>query len=681
LTISAGNGGVTIDKPVILLPSPNGNLNITTSANGALTGSGGDTPDLLMSDSAAKSYVNSSTFGINDHASTPIENDNDSPAVLNINGNMENFFFVASKKATISVGGEMRNSYFQGQNLQPGDTTFIKVTGQLILPNSKSFFPLDNALSATMASELNASFLSSLLDANGNPIFSGSSVVAPTFFYTAGSLAVAAGKVSQAQFNLLVNTDAQGVQTLKTFYLQPIDPTTGKPQVDPVTGKAVVDLNNPITILSVDALNFFLANSANISTDLTTPTKGLLLSGPGDFSIRAGSVDLGFSLGIQTLGAGYSADGSIVGNPALLPTDKTMPAGANIDLNIVDGGLTMFSSTIATTGGGDINITALNGTVNVGSSSGLGLQNPTSGIFAAGPGSVTVLAGGTIDISGSRIATFDGGNITLTSLTGDVDAGNGAANDLTVYLSQFDPVSKTLVHLENIFNGSGIIAYTLPLNLPNDDGSIILHNSPTALPGNINITSKEGSIIGGEGGIVQEPLNGNESSAPMVNLDAKLDINLKGSGIIGGTVSLKAGRDVSGLAIAVGDAFVNAGQNFSGTLLSGGIASLSAGGISTGTVIGITGINVGGGGTVEATLLSQNVSVGGAQAAGLATTATASAASQSASQEATAQAKDQTGQDTSQSGDDDEKKKVKRILLAKSTGRVTVILPGAPKTK
>ncbi len=680
LSIDAGMGGITFNKPVTLFPSAYGELSLTTSDKGPLIGTGSQTtPDLLMSDSGSTSYTSTTTFGINDHKSTPVQIDNYNPVVLDIAGDMNNFFLVTPKETQIAVHGDMNNSYFQGQNLHSGDVTSITVDGKITIPNSKSFYALGDALSDAVAAELTPGFLGSLVDANGNPIFpGGAGLVAPTFYSMPGGLSLAAGKISTPQFQALVTTDASGNQVLNTFY--PPQIVNGVVQTDPATGKILPDLTQPVTILNTTILNYFYQNSPNISVSATTPADGLILAGQGLFKISADSVDLGYSLGIQTLGAGYSADGSIVGNGALIHESTS---GAAIQLDVTHD-LTMFSSTIATAGGGDINITA-GGSINVGSSSGLGLQNPTSGIFAAGPGNITVTATGTIDIAGSRIATFDGGNITLLSLQGDVNVGDGAANDLQVYLSEVNPLDGSVVRLENIFNGSGILAYTLPLTLQSDDGTVTLHFSPTELPGNITVTTPQGSIISGQGGIVQEPLNGNESSAPIVDLKAGThdgstviypgDIDLGSSGLIGGTVKLDASRNINGPVIGIGDVSLNAVQNIGVTVLSGGTVSLSAGGTATGTLIGVTGISVGGGDTGALSLLSQNVSVGGAAAAGLATTASASAASQSATQEANTQAKEQTGQDTTQTDDDEKKKRGQRILLAKSTGRVTVILP------
>ena len=79
-----------------------------------------------------------------------------------------------------------------------------------------------------------------------------------------------------------------------------------------------------------------------------------------------------------------------------------------------------------------------------------------------------------------------------------------------------------------------------------------------------------------------------------------------------------------------------------------------------------------GSGKFEGVALSQSVSGGGAQTA-LATTATASANSQTASAQQSGAQK--AGTSDQQAPADDEKKKLKRPMLVKYTGRVTVLLP------
>ena len=87
LYITAGAGGVKLvggsTEPfdqLILFPSPQGSLTINTTSGGSLVGgmgSSGEVFDLIVSDSGSKQLTASSsdsscTFGINDHAPTPI---------------------------------------------------------------------------------------------------------------------------------------------------------------------------------------------------------------------------------------------------------------------------------------------------------------------------------------------------------------------------------------------------------------------------------------------------------------------------------------------------------------------------------------------------------------------------------------------------------------------------------
>jgi hypothetical protein len=57
------------------------------------------------------------------------------------------------------------------------------------------------------------------------------------------------------------------------------------------------------------------------------------------------------------------------------------------------------------------------------------------GIYTSDQGDVTVIADGDIDLNGSRIATYNGGNVTVESLDGNINAGTGGAGfvSMTAY--------------------------------------------------------------------------------------------------------------------------------------------------------------------------------------------------------------------------------------------------------
>jgi hypothetical protein len=256
-----------------------------------------------------------------------------------------------------------------------------------------------------------------------------------------------------------------------------------------------------------------------------------------------------------------------------------------------------------------------------------------------------------------------------------VDVGSGGNNYVTVPLAG---------RQAGQIYGSGIVAISLPDSerLPGDPDS----------PGDIIVNAPRGNIIASQAGILQLALDGNVSGGPKVTLTAGTaavkddngniitpaipgNIDLGGSGLIGGAVTLTAQGNISGLIISRQNSDINAAQNFSGTLLSAGAADVSAGGTVAGVIIGVGGANVSG--TVTADVLGQNVSVnGGTSQSTLGTTATATAASQSAANQATSDAAQEVASDDSQ--DDEKKKKGKGgPALSRRTGRVTVILPKA----
>jgi filamentous hemagglutinin family protein len=671
LSIQAGAGGIDFETPVLLFPSPYGQLSLTTLNGGTLSGSGNSTYDLEMSDSSDDNWVKGASSFL-DHASVPLHLNDPNPVVLNISGDMDNFLLVTPKATQITVLGNINNSYFQIQNLHASDVSTVTVDGSYFSRNENTFENLAAPLSSTLAAELGNSvgFLDGLVYANGTKVFSGTT--APDFSYTPGGLVLAiTGKLTDDQFNQLVNLDANGNPvSLKALYA---------PVESMQNGVIVVTGYSPVTFLDLPTLEYFHTATADVPpppqlTGISNPFRDTI-GGPGQFIMTAGSIDLGSSGGILSRGP---AD-----NTALAPLSAT---GANITLNAAQN-LTMFSSTIASYFGGNININA-GGTVDVGSSAGVGLNNPAAGIYTVASGNVNIVASGTIDLEGSRVATFDGGNINLESLYGDVNAGNGAATDVQVTSYGIDPTTKDLVSVTPVFNGSGILAYTLPAVIQGSDTdnsgnsfNVTVDESTTAQPGNITVTTPRGNIISSDGGIVQEPLNGNEAPGPTVTLTAGThngaqvtylgNIDLSGSGVIGGAINLDASGSITGLVIGRQDTSVNAVQNFNGTLLSGGTASLSAGGTVSGTIIGVAGINVGSGTLGNVQLLSTTVS-GAGTGAGLSTTATASATATAASAQTSDTSQQQVASNNTQ---DDDSLKKNRPLLAKLVKRVTVILP------
>ena len=568
-----------------------------------------------MSDSGTTQWVKGQgTFGDGDHAASPIQLANPNPVVLNISGSLSDLTLAFPKAADITVGGDMLNTGFLGQNLRPGDVTSINVAGQIFFRTQATYYTLADDLPdyEDSSSKINT-IIQYAYDANGQKL----NINPPTFNYNPDTQQVSVvGKLSLATYTEL--SQIAFVQLLINGVPQFINPDAPVPQpvLVPIGASGFL---TPAVLLAL------YNNSQNLPDNLPT---GLQLAGPGAFKVTGGSIFL------PDNGAGVASTGAAL-NPALAPLANT---GANISVTTTSGDLDMNGSFISTFSGGGIIVNSA-GAVNVGTAQDFGFASAGTprGIYVEGPGDLSVTAQGDINVAGSRIETFDGGNITLLSENGNIDAGNGSQGTFTPTIYEIDSATGRVLQISPTFSGSGIEALTLPATLTGFDRAasklVTLDLGSAAVPGNISISTPRGNIVASSGGILQEPLNGNTTAGPSVTLSAGSrdnqgnvafvgNIDVSGSGVIGEAVTATATGSISGLLIGSQSVTVAAVQSFNGTVVSAGSANISASTIG-GNIIAVGGINVGAGSVVTGNLLSQSVS-GGGQAAGLATTATAS---------------------------------------------------------
>ena len=198
-----------------------------------------------------------------------------------------------------------------------------------------------------------------------------------------------------------------------------------------------------------------------------------------------------------------------------------------------------------------------------------GDPNSPKGIFTTSGGDVSVTANGNINVNGSRIAAYDGGNIDIESLTGDVNAGAGGSGYVTLQALQLDPVTHQLVGIPATIPGSGILATTVV-------GS-------DATLGNITVNTPNGSINASSGGIIQIAFNGADTQNSLIDLNAGLDIIASGSGVIGANVTLHAGRTITGLFVAQHNLDAKA-ANFGPGLLFGPTVTVNQTGDNSGGI-------------------------------------------------------------------------------------------------
>ena len=684
LDINAGSGGVILGQNIILFPSATGlgGLNIHTAGSfetlavekylalppdlQASTAWPSAQASIVISDSGGIQYLASGNFGLTEHASQPLYlgSETAAGASVMVGGDMDNILLSFPEAASVTVAGNMNRSTIIAQNLKSTDVTRISVGGDVI--NRDEF----TSISLTTAPDL------SLLQL-AYPAGSESGLIGRLHYDPASRTLTVQGR--------LTSSDASGLAGVP---IQVLD-KNGIPEFDA--------LGNPVLkyvpLLDSSTINKLLAATADVP-EFLNPFSGFIIGGGGQFVLTAHTLDLGTTAGIQSEGPNLNS---------VLASAAHLTRGADIIVNLT-GDLNMFSTAISSLNGGDITIKVgfdasgnvlvnPNASATIGSSTYAGTSDFARGIFTSLKSDVSVIAGGDININGSRIAAYDGGNVTVESLNGNINAGNGGNGSVSVEEIYVDPVTYQIYNFTPTIPGSGILATTFPARnqyLP----------APTWGVGNILVEAPNGDVSASAGGVVQLPLNGNNypdalvgiyagyelrdsgghpvnavnmADGSPVKVSAGRDIDASGSGVIGSTIALDATGDIIGVVFARNNINLNAQQNVSVTALAQGSVSVNSGGTISGTIIGVGGVSASGS-SIDASLLSQNVSASGDTsgakqgfAQGAAANGTSSAASASGDSAKTSKVTD--------SGEDDSLNKKKGIALAQKVSRVTVILP------
>ncbi|HXR05544.1 MAG TPA: filamentous hemagglutinin N-terminal domain-containing protein [Verrucomicrobiae bacterium] len=531
LNVTAGSGGVILGAPgsstsLTLFPSAQGSLTIDTTGSlvsdlNSISGAP-QLFNLVVSDSSSHQYTSSTSFGINDHAASPVHLNNPTPMELDIAGNMQLVNLVVPEAAQINVGGNMINCGFQGMNLSPapgfqvqvqeadGSTrmvtvdpgvTSISVTGDIY--DRSAFTDLTGV---TPAEAANLFYLSESLSSSIS-----AATLASSFFYNPATETLTYENINTATLQNVLNV-------LNNLPVQ--EYINGVPQYvngDPADG--VILAPNPVSVLGnpttpgTVAYALLAQYNALGAIPKNANTFGYFIGGGGQFNVTARSIDLGTSAGIQSEGVSLY---NIRGNyplAGLFGTGGAFNHGADVNVTTTGshsggetansdliGDLDMYSSSIASMFGGNISIN-VGGDVNVGSSVFTVNSLNVRGIYTTSQGDLSIIAEGNIDCNGSRIVTYDGGNITVESLNGSVNAGSGASTPVQVTGFYENPVTHAVYTTSPQIPFSGIVALTFPAR----DAS---YPAPPSTLGNILVEAPNGDINANAAGILQIALNG-----------------------------------------------------------------------------------------------------------------------------------------------------------------------------
>ena len=651
LEIHAGAGGLVLGNDVVLYPSPLGSLHITTMDHGSIASTAGNYFQLVMSDSASSDYRNFATGHGTSDKPTPLHVGDTDPVSLIVDGDLQNFFLRSPKRTDITVGGNALNFTFEGQNLSLNDASHITIGGKFFSRSDRTGGT--DGLGILSDSPSEAAFFHIFVD----PLYLANQDVAAKVAYNSTThTLVFQGKMTEADRQFLLNP-----------YVLVLDPFN-VPLRDNAGNLIYAHANFTADTAAINAL---YAASQDVPTS-GLAYNGLQIGGPGSLAISAQTMDFGISHGIRSVGA--------FNNYSLASISQK---GANLTLSLAgysyidDTGklvakpdLTMTSSQIASYNGGDISVTAhfaapnpadpnpvdpTTTILNIGSQGQFSSDDTPKGIYTAHGGNVTVTADGSININGSRIATYDGGNVSVESKNGDVDAGGGARGTFTVSTLQLNAKGNPEVRNDRFF-GSGIVALT--------------RTDSSSQVGNVTVKADR-DILASAGGVLQLAFNGTDISQALVKLDAKRDIVANQSGVLGANIDLNAGRNIIGLVVGAGNVTIQAVANVTANVLGGGAVSVSGGQSVIGNFVGGGNVTLAGENTSGATAVSTGGNTTGGQAGGV-QTAAAPVATQTTTENEKAAV-------TAKSDEEDETAKKKRLanspVLSKTTGRVTVILP------
>lgn len=167
----------------------------------------------------------------------------------------------------------------------------------------------------------------------------------------------------------------------------------------------------------------------------------------------------------------------------------TMFPGAGTAESTYAGDLSLFFSKISTLSGGDVNMIAPGGSVNAGLASSFtgSKQSADLGVVVQADGSINGLVNNDFMVNQSRVFALNGGDITIWSSNGNIDAGRGAKSALTIPPPEvtFDQSGNLKIIYPPAVSGSGIRTAA----------------SIGGRPGDVYLAAPKGIVDAGEAGI------------------------------------------------------------------------------------------------------------------------------------------------------------------------------------
>jgi filamentous hemagglutinin family protein len=372
-------------------------------------------------------------------------------------GNISNGTILLPQPVELVAGRDIDSVYLIAQNLQPTDVTLL-VAGRDI--------NYANAAASDQIQVAGPGYLDLLAGRNVNLGFTlGISTIGgtlDTFLPSTGaSVNVLSGLGKQPDYSGFVQQYLADETTYSSALVSYVETTTGATGLSPTTALTAFEALPLQEQLPLILSTFF--------TEL------------GDAGLEASTgTGLGYARGFDAINTLFP--GSTLSDGSTTPL-ATLPYSGDLEL---------YFSRIYTLEGGGINILVPGGLVNVGLTTAPPdvPQKAASelGIVTQGPGNLNVFAYGDVNVNTSRIFTLDGGNITIWSSTGNIDAGKGAKTSISAPppIVTVDQSGNVVVSYSGAVAGSGIRT---------------IQTDPSYAPGNVNLIAPVGTVNAGDAGI------------------------------------------------------------------------------------------------------------------------------------------------------------------------------------
>jgi len=251
-----------------------------------------------------------------------------------------------------------------------------------------------------------------------------------------------------------------------------------------------------------------------------------------------------------------ATNAALVPNPGFaqgyLAIDTLFPGSRAATAGSAGGDISLAFSRIYTLAGGDIDLIAPGGILNV------GLAVPPAGapprgaaqlgIVAEGAGNVDVYTRGDVLVNASRVFTLGGGDILVWSTLGDIDAGRGAKTALSA------PPPVVLVDA----NGNVTLDYSATVA---GSGIRTIRPTPEVGAGSVDLVAPAGFVNAGDAGI---------GAAGNLNIAAQQVLGLGNIQVGGTSTGVPAETSNLGASLSSASAVGASSSNAAGSALGGG---------------------------------------------------------------------------------------------------------------